>query len=81
MTKLERFEPLIRTSPLTDLIGPLYGKGKRQELEIGTRVEEKHCNVRGTVHGGVLETLTDLALEYTMVRACAASADDKEARA
>ena len=60
------FEPLFRTSPFTDLIGPLYSRGKRQDLEIGLHVEEKHCNGRGTVHGGILATLADIALGYTM---------------
>ena len=60
------FEPLFRTSPFTDLIGPLYSRGKRQDLEIGMHVEEKHCNARGTVHGGILATLADIALGYTM---------------
>ena len=29
-------------------------------------MEEKHCNARGTVHGGILATLADVALGYTM---------------
>ena len=66
MTRPAGFEPLFRTSPFTDLIGPLYSRGKRQDLEIGMHVEEKHCNGRGTVHGGILATLADIALGYTM---------------
>jgi uncharacterized protein (TIGR00369 family) len=30
------------------------------------RAEAKHCNARGTVHGGMLATLADVALGYTM---------------
>lgn len=60
------FKPLFRTSPALELIGPLYGRGEGSRLEIGLRVERKHCNARGTVHGGVLATLADVALGYAM---------------
>ena len=33
---------------------------------VGLRVESKHCDARGTVHGGILATLADVALGYTM---------------
>ena len=60
------FKPLFRTSPVLDLIGPLYCRGEGPDLVIGLRVEEKHCNARGTVHGGILATLADVALGYAM---------------
>jgi uncharacterized protein (TIGR00369 family) len=60
------FRPLLRTSPALELIGPLYGRGEGGRLEIGLRVEQKHCNARGTVHGGILATLADVALGYAM---------------
>jgi uncharacterized protein (TIGR00369 family) len=60
------FRPLFRTSPVLELIGPLYCRGEGLELVTGMRVAEKHCNARGTVHGGVLATLADVALGYTM---------------
>ncbi|TAN54778.1 MAG: PaaI family thioesterase [Betaproteobacteria bacterium] len=62
----EGFKPLFRTSPALELIGPLYSCGEGGQLEIGLRVERKHCNARGTVHGGVLATLADVALGYAM---------------
>jgi acyl-coenzyme A thioesterase 13 len=31
---------------------------------IGLRVEDKHCNARGLVHGGLLSSLADVALGY-----------------
>ena len=58
------FQPLFRTSPVLDLIGPLLSKGKGADLVIGLRVEAKHCNARGTVHGGILATFADVALGY-----------------
>ena len=66
MDKPDGFQPLFRTSPVLELIGPLYGRGEGANLEIGLRVEEKHCNARGTVHGGILATLADVALGYAM---------------
>ncbi len=58
------FEPLFRTSPYLETIGPLYSKGKGADLVVGLRVAEKHCNARGTAHGGLLATLADIALGY-----------------
>jgi acyl-coenzyme A thioesterase 13 len=60
------FRPLFRSSPVLELIGPLYCRGEGAALVIGLRVEEKHCNARGTAHGGILATLADVALGYTM---------------
>lgn len=60
------FEPLFRTSPVLELIGPLYGHGKGVDLVVGMRVEAKHCNKRGTIHGGILATLADVAIGYAI---------------
>ena len=60
------FKPLFRTSPVLDLIGPLFCRGEGKNLVIGLRAESKHCNARGTVHGGILATLADVALGYVM---------------
>lgn len=62
----EGFGPLFRTSPLLETLGPFYGKGTGADLIIGLRVAEKHTNSRGTIHGGVLATLGDIALGYAM---------------
>jgi uncharacterized protein (TIGR00369 family) len=62
----EGFRPLFRTSPVLDLIGPLQCRGEGVGLVIGLRVEAKHCNARGTIHGGILAILADVALGYTM---------------
>jgi uncharacterized protein (TIGR00369 family) len=60
------FRPLFRTSPVLELIGPLYCRGEGIDLVTGMRAEAKHCNARGTVHGGMLATLADVALGYAM---------------
>ena len=60
------FKPLFRSSPAIDLIGPLYSRGEAADLVIGLRAERKHCNMRGTVHGGILATLADITLGYSL---------------
>jgi acyl-coenzyme A thioesterase 13 len=59
------FEPVSRTSPFADLIGPIYQKAEANQLIFAVRAEQKHCNVRGHVHGGVLGTLADIAMGYS----------------
>ncbi|MFE8072242.1 PaaI family thioesterase [Marinobacteraceae bacterium S3BR75-40.1] len=61
----EGFIPLVRTSPFTELLGPIYQKQEDSGLVIGLRAENKHCNGRGRVHGGVLGSLADIALGYS----------------
>tara|TARA_R110002033_G_scaffold15894_3_gene44610 strand:- start:3948 stop:4352 length:405 start_codon:yes stop_codon:yes gene_type:complete len=57
------FEPIFRSSPFLDLLGPIYNKSEKGII-IGLRVEEKHCNARNLVHGGVYSSLADIALGY-----------------
>jgi uncharacterized protein (TIGR00369 family) len=52
-----------RPSEFTDLCGPFYEKqenGVRTELAL--RIQDKHRNLRGISHGGLLVTLADSAL-------------------
>ena len=58
------FAPIFRTSPFLETIGPLYSVGSGATLMIGMRVQEKHTNARGTLHGGVLASIADIALGY-----------------
>ena len=60
------FAPIFRTSPFIETIGPLYSAGSGASLVIGMRVQEKHTNARGTLHGGVLASVADIALGYGM---------------
>ncbi len=63
----EGFEPLFRSSPFLDLLGPIYNKLNDRELVVGFFATEKHCNARGLVHGGVISSLADVALGYSAV--------------
>lgn len=67
MTKFslpQGFEPLFRSSPFLDLLGPIYNRKCDSGLLIGLRAEQKHCNARDLVHGGVFSSLADIALGY-----------------
>lgn len=66
MTVPDDFKPLFRTSPLSELVGPIFYRGQGSDLILGLRVETKHTNARGMVHGGVLATLADTALGYAI---------------
>ena len=48
------------------MIGPIYARGKGKDLVLGLRAENKHCNMRGTVHGGILATLADITIGYSL---------------
>ncbi len=60
----EGFEPIFRSSPFLDLLGPIYNKKNDNALVIGLQVEQKHCNARNLLHGGVFSSLADIALGY-----------------
>lgn len=60
------FAPIFRVSPITELLGPVYYKGSGYELSLGLRAQSKHANLRGSVHGGVLAAIADMALGYTL---------------
>ena len=61
----EGFEPIFRTSPFTDLVGPIYQKMDASGLIVGISVQEKHCNARGQMHGGIFCALADIAMGYS----------------
>ena len=63
----EGFGPILRSSPVLDALGGFHSKGTGSALEIGLLVGERHCNSRGTIHGGVLATLADIGMGYLMV--------------
>jgi acyl-coenzyme A thioesterase 13 len=60
------FGPIFRTSPFLDSIGTFYSKGMGAEMVLGVFVDERGANARGTVHGGFLCALADVALGYVL---------------
>jgi uncharacterized protein (TIGR00369 family) len=53
-----------RRSPFGDAAGPLFFRADEERLTFATRIEERHGNVGGYAHGGMLSTFADLALGY-----------------
>lgn len=41
-----------------------YAKWTKERLQLGFRVTEHHCNLRGVLHGGMLATFVDTVLPY-----------------
>ena len=60
------FEKLTRKSPFLEPIGPIYRKEIPPALLLGLRIEERHTNARGFVHGGLISTICDIALGYAL---------------
>ncbi|MFC7411097.1 MULTISPECIES: PaaI family thioesterase [Hydrogenophaga] len=58
------FKPLFRTSPFLDATGPYFYKPEERGFVVGLRVETRHTNNTGTVHGGLLATMADVSLGY-----------------
>ena len=67
------FEPLDTAGGFLDHVGPVYVRTDDDgHPTLGLRLEDRHLNVAGTAHGGLLSTLADSALG----RAIHASGDD-----
>jgi uncharacterized protein (TIGR00369 family) len=56
-----------RRNPFNELVGPFYERRDGDAVTLGLRIEERHLNSRGLCHGGLLATLSDLALGYAML--------------
>lgn len=53
-------------SPYRDLTGPFYVKKTDTQLVMAVRLGPNHVNARGIGHGGLLMTLADMALGYSI---------------
>ena len=69
-------DPRFQPHTFAALVGPFYTRRRGNDLSLGLRIESRHCNSRGTCHGGLLATLADVALGYAC--ALAASADGQK---
>lgn len=61
------FAPMPQTSPVLELVGPLYLRREADNITLALLAQDKHCNSRGVVHGGILATLADTALGYALL--------------
>ncbi|MGJ7918578.1 PaaI family thioesterase [Massilia sp. LXY-6] len=64
------FEKLQRGGPYVAAMGPLYFRRADAVVVIAMRVAQRHTNMRGIAHGGMLASLADSALGIGMTIAC-----------
>ena len=50
-------------------VGPLWARGQGADTVFGLEVAEIHLNRRGHLHGGMLSSLADNSLAYTVLEA------------
>jgi uncharacterized protein (TIGR00369 family) len=72
LTVPDGFAPLEEGGPFIDLVGPVYARGEGAERVLALRVEERHRNIAGKAHGGLLATLVDFSLGRAVAAADAA---------
>lgn len=56
------FEVSARTGAFVDLIGPLLMRMAGDVVTLRLRVDDKHLNARGRVHGAIITALLDLVM-------------------
>ena len=49
-----------------DFVGPVYVKQDDTRIVAGLMIEERHCNLGGNIHGGMVGTLVDSAFAYAV---------------
>lgn len=64
------FERLMRGGPYMANLGELYCRRNDGEIVIAMRIEDKHTNMRGIAHGGMLSSLADSALGIGLTLYC-----------
>lgn len=62
----EGFRPARMPAPFIEANGPLYWRDDGGYLVFGIRVEPRHTNAAGTLHGGMLMTLVDMQLNSAL---------------
>lgn len=55
------FAPL-ETGGFFKTLGPWYGRSMDDAFVSGLLIEERHCNLFGQIHGGMLATMADMTL-------------------
>ncbi len=58
----EGFKPRHFGDGFIGLVGPLYTRRSEAGVDIGFRVEARHCNPMGILHGGMMATFCDMLL-------------------
>lgn len=66
----EGFERLKRGGPYMAILGDLYCRREGGKIVIAMRITERHTNMRGIAHGGMLASLADSALGLGLTMSC-----------
>ena len=69
----EGFVVLANRSPYGRLIGPVYEKATPEGRVFGVRIAEKHVNLGGIAHGGMMASFADAAAAVLAVGASPAT--------
>jgi len=56
--------------PFERHVGPVWEQGEKGARRFGLRVDARHVNMRGVIHGGMLMTFADAALGQAAWDAC-----------
>jgi len=62
------FAPLPMGGPFIELNGPILLKHEGALVQLGFRVERRHCNPMGNCHGGMLASFSDMVLPLCIHR-------------
>jgi uncharacterized protein (TIGR00369 family) len=62
MTELPGFVETRLIDPFEIYVGPVFEHGVKGARRFALRIDERHVNMRGVIHGGMLMTFADLAL-------------------
>jgi len=62
MTDLPGFIETRLIDPFEIYVGPVFESGAKGARCFALRIDERHVNMRGVIHGGMLMTFADLAL-------------------
>lgn len=68
VTASSEWKPLYRVSNFIDLIGPVMIREIDDRVELRLEITEKHCNIRGNAHGGLIATLSDIILGRNLAK-------------
>lgn len=60
------FQPLNSKSPFNILVGPFFACLDNDQICIGVRLEEKHCNTTGRLHGAMVDAIFDVVLGHNV---------------
>ncbi len=60
------FQPLNSTSPFNNLVGPYFVTLRDDQIVMGLRLAEKHCNRSGRLHGAMVCAIFDVTLGHNV---------------